>query len=96
MEVSILNQVDAAYTAMIQHLAMYHEITEQLLPKRQAYQKELEAAYRQGLIAFESLLRAREQMLKLRFSEVEALESFHLSRVKYLSATGNYSNTHEK
>lgn len=89
----LINQVDAAYTAMVEHLAAYREIAEQLLPGRKAYQIELEASYRQGLIPFESLIKARERMLELRFSETEALISFHASRVKYLSATGGFSNT---
>ena len=95
-KVSILNQVDAAYTAMLERLAVYREITEQLLPRRNAYQKDLEASYRQGLTPFESLLKARERMLELRFTEVEALVSFHANRVKYLSVTGKYSDVQKK
>ena len=93
LKIAILNQVDAAYTAMVEHLAAYREITEQLIPGRLAYQEELEASFRQGLISFEALIKARERMLDLRFSEAEALESFHASRVKYLSASGAFSNT---
>lgn len=94
-KMAILNQVDAAYSAMIEHLATYQQINEQLLPRRKVYLSDLEASYRQGLSPFESLLKARERLLELRFAEVDALESFHANRVKYLSATGEYTHIHE-
>ena len=94
-KIAILNQVDAAYTAMLEHLAAYQQINQQLLPRRNAYLKDLEVSYRQGLTPFEFLLKARERMLELRFAEVKALESFHVNRIKYLSATGEYTDTHE-
>ncbi len=94
-KIAILNQVDAAYTAMIEQLAVYQQINKQLLPRRNVYLKDLEASHRQGLTPFESLLKARERLLELRLAEVDALESFHANRVKYLSATGEYTDPHE-
>ena len=77
---------------MIEHLAAYNEITQQLLPKREHYLKTLEHSFMQGLSNYERLVRAQEALLKLKMERSRVLESFHMDRVRYQSETGNLEN----
>jgi outer membrane protein, heavy metal efflux system len=95
LELSISNHADAAFTGMVEHLANYLQIKDQSLPKRIQYQQALESSYREGLSSFEMMLRARDQILKLRLTQSDALTSFHIHRVKYQSETGNLPIFHE-
>ncbi len=92
VESRILNRADSAYGGMIEHLAVYNEITQQLLPKREHYLKTLEHSFMQGLSNYERLVRAQEALLKLKMERSRVLESFHMDRVRYQSETGNLEN----
>ena len=66
LEITISNHADAAFTGMIDQLAVYKQIKNQTLPKRVKYQQSLEGAYNEGLSSFERLIQARNQILKLK------------------------------
>ncbi len=95
LEIKISNHSDAAYTGMVEQLAIYRQIKEQSLPKRLEYQKALETSYKEGLSSFDLMLRARHQILKLELARSKALTSFHIHLVQYQSETGNLSIFHE-
>ena len=95
LEISISNHADAAFTAMVEHLANYQQIKNHSLPNRTQYQQALESSFREGMSSFEKLLRARDQRFKLRLTQIESLISFHVNRVKYQSETGTLPLSHE-
>lgn len=95
LEITISNHADAAFTGMIEQLAIHKQIKDQSLPKRVKYQQALEDSYKEGLSSFELLLRARDQILKLRLAQSAALTSFHINRIQYQSETGNLPISHE-
>jgi cobalt-zinc-cadmium efflux system outer membrane protein len=88
LEITTSNHADAAFTGMIDQLAVYKEIKNQTLPKRVKYQQSLEGAYKEGLSSFERLIQARNQILKLKLEASESLTLFHINRIKYQSETG--------
>ena len=89
LEITISNHADAAFTGMIDQLAVYKQIKNQTLPIRVKYQQSLEGAYNEGLSSFERLIQARNQILKLKLKASESLTSFHVHRIQYQSETGN-------
>ena len=89
LEITISNHADAAFTGMIDQLAIYKQIKNQTLPIRVKYQQSLEGAYNEGLSSFERLIQARNQILKLKLKASESLTSFHVHRIQYQSETGN-------
>lgn len=88
LEITISNHADAAFTGMIDQLAVYKQIKNQTLPKRVKYQQSLEGAYNEGLSSFERLIQARNQILKLKLKASESLTLFHINRIQYQSETG--------
>lgn len=95
LEIAINNHADVAFTGMVEQLAIHQQIKDQSLPKRIQYQQALENSYREGLSSFELLLRARDQILKLRLAQSESLTAFHINRIQYQSETGNLPISHE-
>ena len=95
LEITIGNHADATFTGMVEQLTIYKQIKDQSLPRRVKYQQALETSYKEGLSSFELLLRARDQILKLRLAQSESLTSFHINRIQYQSETGNLPIFHE-
>ena len=71
---------------MAEWIKMLQEITGNLLPLAAEQAQAAESAYREGLADLPTVLRAREQELKLADSRIEALRSFHLARIRFETA----------
>ena len=71
---------------MAEWIRMLQEITGTLLPLAAEQAEAAESAYRQGFADLTTVLRAREQELKLAHSRIEALRSFHLARIRFETA----------
>lgn len=65
------------------------EITNELLPLAEEQASLTETAWHQGQSDIQTVLRAREQRLKLAAARLDALKNFHLARVRHQAAAGN-------
>jgi cobalt-zinc-cadmium efflux system outer membrane protein len=94
LEVKALSQkIDAqAATArkeMAEWAKLLGEIDTQLIPAAEKQASLSESAYREGLSDLASVLRARDQVLEIAASRIDALRNFHLARVRYETALGS-------
>ena len=65
------------------------EIATELLPLAEEQASQTEAAWHNGQSDIQTVLRAREQRLKLAAAKLDALKNFHLARVRHQAAVGN-------
>ena len=66
------------------------EIATELLPLAEEQASQTEAAWHNGQSDIQTVLRAREQRLKLAAAKLDALKNFHLARVRHQAAVGNF------
>lgn len=85
---SIHLAADTARSEMQEWAAMIREITDTLLPLAAEQAQLAEDAYREAQGQIQFVLRAREKRLQLAAARLDALRSFHLARVRYLTALG--------
>ena len=86
---NIRHEATAAHKEMLEWHKILSELSGTLLPLATDQANAADSAYREGLGDFQSVLRAREQQLELRSSQVEALRNFHHSRVRFETAIAN-------
>lgn len=84
----IRHEAATARAEMIKWLTMAREIDDDLLPLVEEQAERVERAYRNGQSDLQSVLRVRDQQLELMRSRVDALEQYHLARVRYEAALG--------
>ena len=82
-------EIEAACSEMREWSHLIREIEIKHLPLADEQTRRAEAAYRAGQGDIQSLLRAREKHLQLAASKVDALQAYHLARVRFESALGN-------
>jgi len=82
----IRHEAHGSHREMAEWIKMLQEITGNLLPLAAEQAQAAESAYREGLADLPTVLRAREQELKLADSRIEALRSFHLARIRFETA----------
>lgn len=87
---SIELEAEAAFSEMQRWQKLADEISQRLLPLAADQAAKTEAAYKTGQADFQSVIRSREQRLQLASSRLDALREFHLARVRYQSALGNF------
>lgn len=86
---TILAEIRAAHSEMAAWEKLIQRIQSELMPKATKNTSQVRAAYDKGQVPLQDVLRAREQELALRLSELEATKSFHEARARYLTATAN-------
>jgi len=82
----IRHEAHGSHREMAEWIKMLQEITSNLLPLAAEQAQDAESAYREGLADLPTVVRAREQELKLADSRIEALRSFHLARIRFETA----------
>jgi len=90
LEQDIRNQSATALAEMREWLGIINEISSEALPAIAEQAVTAEKAYRSGQLDLQNYLRVREQQLALQVSRLRALENFHLARVRYEAARGEF------
>ena len=85
----ILLEAEAARAEMHEWAKLAGEIGGGLLPQAAEQADLAEQAWHSGQSDLLTVLRSREQRLKLAAARLDALMNFHLARVRYQSAVGN-------
>jgi cobalt-zinc-cadmium efflux system outer membrane protein len=70
------------------HAEFARETREELIPLVQEQSKKIEQAYEQGQTDLLTVLRVREQVLKLQTTALESLKDYHLARIRYEAVVG--------
>jgi len=83
----IAAEIRASYGEMVQWHKLAGRIRQMLIPKAQENLGQVKTAYEKGQLPLQDVLRAREQELSLKLSELEAKKNFHQARARYLTAT---------
>lgn len=86
LEHHIQHQAATAYEQMIQWAKIGEEISEDLLPLAREQSQLALRSYHEGQGDIQSTLLAREQVLRLASTRLEALRDFHLAKARYQSA----------
>ena len=73
---------------MQSHAEFARETHDVLLPLVQTQAKKLEQAYQQGQTDLLTVLRVRDQVLKLQATALDSLRDYHLARIRYEAVTG--------
>ena len=87
---NIHTEASTALAEMREWLGVFNELGEDALPTIEEQAGTAEKAYRNGQLALQSYLRIREQQLALEVTRLRALESFHLAKVRYEAALGEF------
>jgi cobalt-zinc-cadmium efflux system outer membrane protein len=93
-EVSALNrhillEAESTRAEMLEWAKLAAEITTTLLPQADEQTDLAEKAWREGQSDLLTVFRAREQRLQLAATRLDALQNFHLARVRHETALGN-------
>ncbi len=83
---SITAEVSAAYNEMTQWHKLASRINKNLIPKAQENLVKINAAYQNGQVSLQEVLRAREQELSLKLSYLESRQKFHEANSFYLTS----------
>lgn len=89
MERTILLEAEAARKEMIEWAKLVTEIESQLLPQASGQTKLAEQSWRAGQAELIDVFRSREQACSLAATRIEALQNFHLARIRFETALGN-------
>lgn len=84
----IRNEVQTAYQTMDTQASLAREIETGLLPGSQRQVENTATAYRNGFVNLLTVLRTRDQYLRLQSAHLDARRDFHLARVRYETALG--------
>lgn len=90
LELEIGHEASLAREEMESYLQMVRETQEKFLPLVVKQTDDLEKAYELGQTDLVTVLRSREQRLKMQASILEASRDFHLARIRYESAVGKH------
>lgn len=82
-------EAEATRSEMLEWAELASEIESELLPQAAEQTDVAEQAWRNGQGDLLTVLRSREQRLDLAAARLEALQNFHLARVRYQTALGN-------
>lgn len=88
LEKTVLHKAKAAREEMIEWAGLVREIDNKLFPEAAKQQKLAEKTYLEGLTSIQTVLRSREQKLRLQTSRIAAVEAFHKARANYESQLG--------
>jgi len=82
-------EAEATRSEMLEWAKLASEIESELLPQAAEQTDVAEQTWRNGQGDLLTVLRSREQRLDLAAARLEALQNFHLARVRYQTALGN-------
>ncbi len=88
---AIGNEAAATRKELAELAELLSEIETQLLPQAAEQLSRAEATYRNGQTDLLSVLRARDQQIKLESARLNALRDFHLVRIRFEAATGKHT-----
>lgn len=88
LEKAVLHKVKAAREEMIEWAGLIREIDNKLFPAAAEQMALVEKTYGEGKTDIQTLLRSREQKLRLQTSRIAAVEAFHKARANYESQLG--------
>jgi outer membrane protein, heavy metal efflux system len=88
-QLAVRNETHAAFQTMRARHAAARLLTTDLLAAAREQLAQTEAAFGRGEIDAQPLFRAREQLITLERSAVEARHAFYLAHLRWLAATGN-------
>lgn len=83
-------EAEAARNEMLEWAKLAREVGDTLLPQAAEQTDLAEQAWREGQGDLLTVLRSREQRLELAAARLDALRNFHLARVRYRTALGNF------
>lgn len=83
-------EAGSARAEMEQWAKMIHEIDDTLLPLADEQTDFATTTYQNGQGEIQAVLRSREKRLQLVLARLEALQEFHLARVRHEAATGTF------
>jgi outer membrane protein, heavy metal efflux system len=86
---TILLEAEAARAEMVEWAKLAAEIDQSLLPQAGEQSGLAEQSWRAGQADLIAVFRSREQSLALAATRLDALQNFHLARVRYETAWGN-------
>lgn len=86
---NILLEAEAARAEMVEWAKLAAEIDQSLLPQSGEQGGLAEKSWRAGQADLTDVFRSREQGLQLAATRLDALQNFHLARVRYETALGN-------
>lgn len=86
---NILLEAESTRAEMLEWAKLATEINGTLLPQAEEQTELAEKAWRDGQSDLLTVFRAREQRLQLAATRLDALQNFHLARVRYETALGN-------
>ena len=88
LENRITNEIATALDRMGDHIAILADIDNKLLPLARKQVELTDTAYRNGQSDLQTVLRARDQEVKLESERLDALREFHFARADYEAAKG--------
>jgi len=88
LEKGVMHKAKAAREEMIEWATLIREIDNSLFPVAAEQLALSEKAYSEGQTDIQTVLRSREQKLKLEASRISAVEAFHKARASYESQLG--------
>jgi cobalt-zinc-cadmium efflux system outer membrane protein len=88
LEISIRNEALTALQMMQDEAGLLNEITREVLPMSRKQVDDTMQAYTNGLTDLLSVLRARDQHLRLQEDHLDCLRDYHLARIRFLTASG--------
>jgi len=88
LEKAVMHKAKAAREEMIEWAGLVREIDNMLFPAAAEQLALAEKTYGEGLTDIQTVLRSREQKLKLQTSRIAAVEAFHKARASYESQLG--------
>jgi cobalt-zinc-cadmium efflux system outer membrane protein len=88
LRLTLEHEAANARKEMESHAAFARETHDVLLPLVQTQAKKLEQAYQQGQTDLLTVLRVRDQLLKLQTTALDSLRDYHLARIRYEAVTG--------
>lgn len=86
---NILLEAESTRAEMVEWAKLAAEIDEALLPQAAEQSGLAEQSWRAGQADLTDVFRSREQSLALAATRLDALQNFHLARVRYETALGN-------
>ncbi|MBK1882388.1 TolC family protein [Luteolibacter pohnpeiensis] len=90
LQQKIQSDADSNQQQMKEWARLIHELDQELLPLATQQSEAMNDAFSKGLSDLQTVFRAREKRMSLESSKIDAIRQFHLARVRYESAVGNY------
>jgi cobalt-zinc-cadmium efflux system outer membrane protein len=88
LEKAVLHKAKAAREEMIEWAGLVREIDDTLFPAAAEQLALAQKTYREGQTDIQTVLRSREQKIRLQKSRITAVEAFHKARANYESQLG--------